>query len=97
MSRIVHSLTEISVDRLSSIDLRKEAEATNHAVAYRAVIAGENGHPEAQVFDVLVLPIGRIGIACGGDAKWADILEGEDVEQIVNLFCTNPEWYDARN
>lgn len=86
---------EINVDDLTARDLREESEgyAKNEAgtqQAYRILV--ENS-PEAA--DALYLPdIGRMGIARGPDATWADV---PDVETDIEWYINDPEKWEALN
>jgi hypothetical protein len=107
MTTKLHSLTEITVDKLSACDLRQEAtppgelapqsDWTNGMRAYRALAAKPDGTPEAQALDVLHIPAtGRIGIAWGSDATWADIHSDETVDALVEMYLGDSESFEAR-
>jgi hypothetical protein len=102
VSARLHSIAPVSVDSLTALDLRDEA-ATAAALdlscdAYRALAAKADGTPEAEALEVLVVRhSGRIGIAWGGDAKWADIGDDETPGALVELFLADADAYEARS
>ena len=97
MASKLHSITAIPFDELSAIDLRDERKPPGETIlAYRALALRDDGTPEAQALDVLhCVDAGRIGIAWGSDARWADD-QGQSVAELVELFLSDGEAYDAR-
>lgn len=100
----LHSISPIPAAGLSAIDLRAEfalaSTASDRVQAYRARAAKPDGTPEAQALDVLHVPgSGRIGIAWGSDAQWADINDNgtETVETLVEMYLSDPSSFAARS
>ena len=86
--------TPIPVDQLTATDLRAEAQGRPDAEAYQITIydgAGEHPHPETA--DALFVA-GRLGLAWGSDATWADV---HDVEAGIDMWLNDPgSWEAAR-
>ena len=62
---------------------------------WRSRIRDEDGTPEPQTAEYLYLPaIGRIGIAWGADADWAD---AESVDAGIAMWLNDPEEFAAKN
>lgn len=103
----LYALTPIHLDCLTALDLRVEAAAPGETTpdpehpglaAYRALAARPDGTPEAMALEVLhVAHAGRIGIAWGAEAQWADIGTDETVETLVALYLDNGPAYEARS
>ena len=86
---------EINVDDLTATDLREESEeyAQKEAGTQQAYRIFIEDSPEAA--DALYLPdAGRMGIAWGADATWADV---PDVETGIDLYLNDPERWEALN
>lgn len=90
--------TPIALDDLTSTDLRQEAAGYSavNAQAAQILIYRENGiGTEAQPAEALYLPDeGRLGIAWGADATWADV---RDFESGVNMWLNDGEAWGAAN
>ena len=93
-----HLTKEIGCDEISAGDLREELASGADARCYRIVIyddAGLVAEPEAAqaLYDV---SSGRLGIAWGAYASWADI-GGLTIEAAVSVWLDDPEEWDSRN
>lgn len=85
------------LDRLTATDLREiAAGAPVGAEAYRITIV-ENDRPAAEAAEALYLPDeGRLGIAWGADADWADVADIH-VETAIGLWLNDADEWAARN
>lgn len=81
---------EIEVADLGAIDLRLAGVAITDAKAYRITIYDDQGmNPEAETAEALYSPEdGRLGIAWGASATWADV---ESVEDGIEEWLNDPE------
>jgi hypothetical protein len=86
----------ISFAELRSSDLQKEAKALPDAQAYLVHLIKQDGyHQKAEGPEALYShALGRMGIAWGADATWADV---EDVEDGISLYLNDGETWNARN
>jgi hypothetical protein len=83
-------LTEMEIADLSAVDLWARAEEITDGHAYLITIYDDMGmNPEAETAQAL-FSYGRLGIAWGADATWADV---ESLETGVEMWLNNPgEW-----
>ena len=81
----------ILIDGLSATDLREEAPAYVDAQAFQITVYNSKGEPHPEVAQALWSEqIGRLGIAWGADADWADT---ESVETGIAMWLNDPtEW-----
>lgn len=80
---------EIALDDISASDLQQEIKQTSGEIrAYRIHL-----QDEAEVAQALYLN-GRLGIAWGSDATWADV---KDVESGIEMWVNNGEEWERRN
>ena len=93
---------ELAVD-LRAIDLRQEAAraAQEEGIplidqqVYRVTIFDESGTPFAEKAEALYLPqIGRLGIAWGAPATWADV---ESLDDGIDMWLNRPDEWEQRN
>ena len=83
----------IRIDQLSAIDLQQAAGEDPHAEAYSITIYDESGNPHAEAAQALYSPAdGRLGIAWGADATWADV---DGVERGIDMWLNDPDAWDA--
>ena len=88
---------EINVDDLGATDLREEAQNVANAQAFRITIYRNerHEHPEVERAEALYLPeVGRMGIAWGSDATWADV---EGVESGIEIWLNDDETWELLN
>ena len=80
---------------LNALDLQVDGRRHYGGVAYRITIYDAVGmNPEAESAQALYYPsIGRLGIAWGADATWADV---ESVETGIEAWLNDPEAWEAR-
>lgn len=89
------TLFRVPLAALSSLDLQDQGALVS-SVSYHAT-ASHRGAPHALLLDVLHVPgAARLGIAWGASASWADMRPGESVEQLVELYLSDPDAYAAR-
>lgn len=89
-----YTYRDIVPDTLVAIDLRAEATANPSAAAYRITIYKENGiGTELEAAEALYSN-GRLGIAWGADATWADV---KDVESGIEMWLNNGEAWERAN
>jgi hypothetical protein len=90
MSRL-HSIERLAKCDVTALDLR--AELTEHGGhAYLAL----DGLSDEALQVVHIPSAGRIGIAWGGDARWADIRDGETIAQLVEMYLSDGDAFEAR-
>lgn len=90
-----YNYTAIATTDLSASDLRAEARGARGARAYTITIYDEAGRPHAESAQALYLPSeGRLGIAWGADASWADV---RDVEGGIEMWLNDPDAWRAAN
>ena len=101
MATQTFTITAIDVTALTPSDLREEAEAwdeidSNAPSAYRITIYDGQGQPlQHEAVEALFCPtIGRLGIASGADATWADV---ETIESGIAMWLHDPDEWEARN
>jgi hypothetical protein len=105
MKKRLFRYTEISPAELGSLDLREEAEqitageidgvSAEGMQAFIITILDEDEHPYAETADALYVPsFGRLGIAWGADATWADV---DDVKSGIEMWLNNDEEWARRN
>lgn len=91
-----YTYRDVVPDTLTATDLRAEAEANPAAAAYRITIydaTGTRAAPEtAQA--LYVASEGRMGIAWGADATWADV---KDVESGIEMWLNDGEAWERAN
>lgn len=84
------------LDDITSTDLHAEARAAmGDAQAATITIYKANGQREAEAAEALWLPSeGRLGIAWGADATWADV---RDLESGIEMWLNDGEAWTAAN
>jgi hypothetical protein len=91
---------DIDIEELSSADLRKEAawlldpanpERDPDISAYRVTIDDEAGERTERAQALYSPRAGRLGIAWGADASWADV---PDVEAGIEMWLTDPDAWE---
>jgi hypothetical protein len=85
------TLTPIAPAALTATDLR--AEAQSGMEAYRITIFDADGRPAPETAEALYAE-GRLGVAWGGDATWADV---PDVERGLEMWLNDGEAWKAAN
>lgn len=84
----------ISIEDLSATDLREKTAVVVNGEAYRITIY-ENERPLAEAAQALYDPeSGRLGIAWGADAEWADV---KSVENGIETWLNDPEAWETAN
>lgn len=89
--------TPKAIGKLTATDLRQEAAAyIGNAQAASITIYDEAGtQPHAEAAEALYLPAeGRLGIAWGADATWADV---RDLESGIEMWLNDDEAWAAAN
>lgn len=89
--------TAIALDDLTATDLQQEAadKSIVNAQAATITIYKANGMSEAEKAEALYLPDdGRLGIAWGADATWADV---KDFLSGVEMWLNDGEAWEAAN
>lgn len=81
----------ISQDALTATDLI--TEASDGMLAYRITIYNEDGKPAAETADALY-GNGRLGVAWGADATWADV---RHVESGIEMWLNDGDAWTAAN
>jgi hypothetical protein len=85
--------TPIDITSLTSTSLLVEYQSVDN-IAYRIDIY-ENGLRLPEKAEALFLPgPGRLGIAWGADATWANV---KDVETGIEMWLNDPEGWEAAN
>ena len=76
--------------------LSKNGIDSNAPSAYRITIYDDQGQPlQHEAVEALFCPtIGRLGIASGADATWADV---ETIESGIEMWLHDPDEWEARN
>jgi hypothetical protein len=82
----------INANHLTSTDLREEANQRG-GDAYRITIYRADGTTEAETAEALYTD-GRLGIAWGADAAWAD---ASDVESGIEMWLNDSNAWEAAN
>ncbi len=86
---------QINSDELSATDLRQEAEGVEAKRAYTITVYNEREQPHAEAAQALYLPSeGRLGIAWGADATWADV---SDLESGIEMWLNDSEAWEANH
>lgn len=83
---------QIATDKLTATDLQEEV--TPAATAYRITVydsTGTRAYPETAE---ALYADGRLGIAWGADATWADV---KDVESGIEMWLNDGEAWEAGN
>tara|TARA_R100001086_G_scaffold241678_1_gene168758 strand:+ start:89 stop:430 length:342 start_codon:yes stop_codon:yes gene_type:complete len=109
MTMRTFAVEEIELEDLNALDLVEETQflpvcvsstaswflPTQEAKAYRIAIYDAVGsYPEAESAQALYCPtMGRLGIAWGADATWADV---ESLEAGIEAWLNDPEAWEAR-
>ncbi len=96
MAKRQFTYTEIKLNQLRHSDLRAEAGrwSEDTASAYSIGIFKKNGiDTEAEGAEALYVD-GRMGIAWGADATWADV---KDVESGIEMWLNDGEAWTAAN
>ncbi len=97
MSKRTFHYEEVGIEQLSASDLHEEAQNFPNAQAFRVTIFRDESYerPEVAKADALYLPEeGRMGIAWGADATWADV---DDVESGIEMWLNDGETWELRN
>jgi hypothetical protein len=97
MSKRTFHYEEIDIDDLGARDLLEEAQNFPNARAFRITIYRNEWyeHPEVTKANALYLPEeGRMGIAWGSDATWADV---DDVESGIEMWLNDGETWELLN
>jgi hypothetical protein len=97
MSKRTFRYEAAGLEQLSASDLQEEAQNFPHAQAFRVTIFRDESyeHPEVAKADALYLPEeGRMGIAWGADATWADV---DDVESGIEMWLNDGETWEQWN
>ena len=92
-----YTYTPIALDALTATDLQQEAApySIGNAQAARITIYKANGMSEAEAAEALYIPdAGRLGIAWGADATWADV---KDFASGVEMWLNDGEAWSAAN
>jgi hypothetical protein len=91
-----YTYRDIVPDTLAATDLRAEAEANPAAAAYRITIYDATGtRAQAETAEALYLPSnGRLGIAWGADATWADV---KDVDSGIEMWLNDGAAWERAN
>lgn len=92
-----YTYTPLAIDDLTSTDLRQEAAEYRADAAQAATITiyRADGRPEAERAEALYLPDeGRLGIAWGADATWADVT---DLESGIEMWLNDGDVWEAAN
>ncbi len=88
------SYTTIGINELTATDLQNEARETRGAQAYSITIYDADGiTPAAETAQALYAD-GRLGIAWGADATWADV---RDVESGIEMWLNDGEAWERAN
>lgn len=83
--------TIIKPDQLTSSDLAAERLGKTRATACTIIIYKEDGTPEAERAEGLLV-YGRLGIAWGADATWADV---PSLEIGIEMWLNHPDEWEA--
>lgn len=97
MSKHTLRYEAVDIEQITSNDLHEEFLKAKNAQTFRVTMFfhGADEHPTAEHTDALYLPIeGRLGIACGVDATWADV---DDVESGIEMWLNDGETWEQRN
>ena len=94
MTMRTFAVEEIGQGDLNALDLQGDCRRHYGGVAYRIAIYDAMGmNPEAESAQALHYPsIGRLGIAWGADATWADV---ESLEAGIEAWLNDPEAWEA--
>lgn len=88
----------IPTTQLSATDLRHiaaECDADRVVTEAYAVYVFEDDKPMPNSANALYLPgEGRLGIAWGADASWADV---DDLESGIEMWLNDPDEWESRN
>jgi len=85
---------EIDARNLGATDLQEERDfQTGPMRAFRIYVLGVNGQPLAEAAEALYVR-GRLGIAWGTDATWADVW---DIETGIDTWLNDPDSWDLLN
>jgi hypothetical protein len=96
MRTYTYTYRDIVPGTLSASDLRAEAEANPAAAAYRITIydaTGTRAAPETAEA-LYVAAEGRMGIAWGADATWADVA---DVARGIEMWLNDGDAWERAN
>jgi hypothetical protein len=80
-------------EELSALDLREES-ATLPESLRGEIVFYTNGGTQFNQKTEFVYTAGRLGIACGSPATWAD---ADDLESGIHMWLTDGEEWDRRN
>lgn len=87
--------TPTSEDNISSTDLLAEQSSGAFGDFYRITIYNEGGSQAPEYAEALYIPSeGRLGIAWGADATWADV---KDVGGGIEMWLNDGETWEAAN
>ena len=95
MTMRTFAVQEIGQGDLHARDLQAGSPLLYEGTAYRITIYDAVGsYPEAESAQALYCPtMGRLGIAWGADATWADV---ESLEAGIETWLNDPEAWEAR-
>jgi len=88
-----YTYRRISTQDLSATDLRAEADQ-NGGEAYRITIYDATGTRAAPETAQALYADGRMGIAWGADATWADV---KDVESGIEMWLNDGDAWERAN
>ncbi len=97
MSTRTFRYEEVNIEQITATDLCEEFLSAKNAQTFRVTIFPHEIDEPAEVVeaDALYLPSeGRLGIAWGADATWADV---DDVESDIEMWLNGGETWDQRN
>jgi hypothetical protein len=86
--------TEIKPTDVIATDLRSEALTIPNATAYRITIYSPNDELRYPEQAEALYANGRLGIAWGADATWADV---RGVEEGIEMWLNDQEAWEAAN
>jgi len=81
-------------NNLGSTDLQEERKFQG-GQAFTIYILDVTGHPFAPTAEALYV-CGRLGIAWGADATWADVFD-DDIEGAIDMWLNDPDEWDSHN
>ena len=97
MSKRTFRYESVDIEQITSNDLHEEFLNAKNAQTFLVTIFpdGVDERPRDEHADALYLPAeGRLGIAWGTDATWADV---DDVESGIEMWLNNSEAWKQWN